>query len=65
MLADVSTHRLERCRKVANPMIVFHSLGEALRAGFHVEDRAPHGYVVRTRTQQGWARAIVVLRSGI
>jgi hypothetical protein len=46
-------------------MIVFHSLGEALRAGFHVEDRAPHGYVVRTRTQQGWARAIVVLRSGI
>jgi hypothetical protein len=46
-------------------MIVFHSLSEALRAGFHVEDRSPDGYVVRTRTQRGWARAVVVLRSGV
>jgi hypothetical protein len=46
-------------------MIVFHSLSEALRAGFQVEDRVPHGYVVRTRTQHGWARAIVVVQPGL
>jgi hypothetical protein len=43
-------------------MTIFHSLSDALRAGFQVEDRAPNGYVVRIRTQQGWARAIVVVR---
>ncbi len=43
-------------------MIVFHSLSEALRAGFQVEDRAPYGYLVRMRTLRGWARAIVVAR---
>jgi hypothetical protein len=45
-------------------MTVFHSLSEALRAGFQVEDRAPNGYVVRIRTTQGWARAMVVVRPG-
>jgi hypothetical protein len=43
-------------------MTVFNSLSDALRAGFQVEDRAPNGYVVRIRTQSGWARAIVVVR---
>jgi len=42
-------------------MLVFASLREALRAGFQVEDRVANGYVVRTRTQHGWARAIVVV----
>lgn len=43
-------------------MTVFHTLTEALRAGFQVEHRTSHGYVVRTRTQNGWARAVVVVR---
>jgi hypothetical protein len=46
-------------------MTVFHSLNDAIRAGFQVEDRAPNGYVVRIRTHHGWARAIVVVRPGI
>jgi hypothetical protein len=43
-------------------MIVFGSLNEALRAGYQVEDRTEYGFLVRTRTGAGWARAMVVLR---
>jgi hypothetical protein len=42
-------------------LIVFRSLAEALRAGFEVYDRTPSGYVVRTRTEAGWALALVEL----
>jgi hypothetical protein len=42
-------------------LIVFRSLTEALRAGFEVYDRTPNGYVVRTRTEAGWALALVEL----
>jgi hypothetical protein len=40
-------------------MMVFQSVSEALRAGFHVFDRTGTGYLVRTRTARGWALAIV------
>jgi hypothetical protein len=42
-------------------LVVFRSLAEALRAGFEVYDRTPNGYVVRTRTEMGWALALVEL----
>ncbi len=42
-------------------LIVFRSLTEALRAGFEVYDRTPTGYLVRTRTEAGWALALVEL----
>ena len=34
----------------------------ALRAGYHVYDRTDIGYLVRTRTSNGWAIAAVRLR---
>jgi hypothetical protein len=37
----------------------FPSLVSALRAGYQVYDRAPNGYLVRTRTASGWAVAFV------
>jgi hypothetical protein len=40
---------------------VFHSVNEALRAGFAVYDRTSTGYLVRTRTARGWALAVVHL----
>ena len=45
-------------------MVIFGSLNEALRAGYQVEDRTEYGFLVRTRTDAGWARAMVVLRGG-
>ena len=38
---------------------VFRNLPEALRAGYHVYDRTPNGYVMRTRRNGTWALAIV------
>jgi hypothetical protein len=43
-------------------LLVFASLGEALRAGFHVYDRTFDGYLVRTRTSTGWALAFAKAR---
>jgi hypothetical protein len=40
-------------------IMVFKTLADALRAGYHVYDRTDHGYLVRTRTAAGWAMAIV------
>ena len=37
----------------------FSSLSAALRAGFHIYDRTSDGYLVRTRTTDGWALAVV------
>ena len=41
-------------------LLVFHSLAEALTAGYQVYDRAEFGYHVRIRTAAGWQLAIVV-----
>ena len=54
-----------RYRKGATQMagvMVFKTLADALRAGYHVYDRTEHGYLVRTRTTAGWAMAIVSCR---
>lgn len=37
---------------------VFNSLADAIRAGFELYDRTSYGYLVRTRTANGWALAI-------
>lgn len=42
-------------------MVVFRSIQDAVRAGFQVYDRTQTGYLVRTRTERGWALAIVEL----
>jgi hypothetical protein len=43
-------------------LTVFKSLADALRAGFQIYDRTSDGYLVRTRTEQGWAMAIVTCK---
>ncbi|MFY9780848.1 MAG: hypothetical protein WAJ85_10105 [Candidatus Baltobacteraceae bacterium] len=49
-----------------NGLTAFHSLSDALRAGFQIEDRIEHGYVVRRQvlgsTGPRWERAVVDLR---
>lgn len=42
---------------------VFHSLKAALDLGYQVYDTFSNGYLVRTRTAQGWALAIVDCQS--
>lgn len=44
-------------------LIVFKSLADALKAGYQVCDRTATGYLVRTRTEAGWALAVVECRS--
>jgi hypothetical protein len=41
---------------------VFSNLLDAIRAGYHVLDGTPDGYVVRIRTVGGWTRALVKCR---
>jgi hypothetical protein len=41
-----------------NGIVRFSSLGEALRSGYEVCGRCSEGYLVRTRTDHGWAMAI-------
>lgn len=45
-------------------IVVFNSLADAVRAGFELYERTATGYVVRTRTDAGWALALVDGRSG-
>jgi hypothetical protein len=40
-------------------MLVFRSLEDAINAGYQVYDHTPTGYLVRTKTERGWALAIV------
>lgn len=40
-------------------LTIFPTLSAAINAGYHVYDRTPHGYLMRTRTQAGWALALV------
>lgn len=41
-----------------NGVMVFNSLSEAIRNGFQVCGEYSEGYLVRTRTERGWAMAI-------
>lgn len=45
-------------------LMVFKSLDEALKAGYHVYDRTTEGYLVRISTAMGWAIALVRLTTG-
>lgn len=40
-------------------IVVFPSLTAAIHAGYQVEQPTQTGYLVRTRTADGWARALV------
>ncbi len=66
MAAQASTSLVESfLRPSANRnagILVFHSLAEALRAGYSVCDRTESGYRLRIKTAAGWAFALCVLR---
>jgi len=40
-------------------LTTFPTLTAAINAGYHVYDRTPKGYLMRTRTSAGWALALV------
>lgn len=42
-------------------MLIFHSIADALQAGYHIYDRTKTGYLARIRTDRGWALALVEL----
>jgi hypothetical protein len=44
-------------------IMVFESVSAALRAGFQIYDRTPDGYLVRKRTVNGWAMALVACKA--
>lgn len=44
-------------------IVTFPSLAHAIRAGYQIYDRTPGGYLVRTRTPEGWALAMVLVRN--
>ena len=44
-------------------VMVFKSIPEALRAGYQVYDRTADGYLVRIRTERGWALALVCCKA--
>jgi hypothetical protein len=46
-------------------ILVFESLREALAAGYHVYGRTENAILVRTRTAQGWALAMVRARCSL
>lgn len=43
-------------------IMVFDTLAEAVRLGFHIYDRMPDGYIVQRQTESGRALALVVER---
>lgn len=42
-------------------VVVFTSVRDALKAGYHIYGKTEDGYVARIRTQGGWALALVVI----
>jgi hypothetical protein len=42
-----------------NGLLVFKDLADALRNGFELFEKSANGYLVRTRTDAGWAFALV------
>ena len=44
-------------------MLIFRSVAEALQAGYQIYGRTQTGYLVRIKTERGWALALVELVS--
>jgi hypothetical protein len=47
---------------MAQGITVFSSMAEAIRHGFQIWDRTEYGYLARTRTSNGFAFAMVILK---
>lgn len=44
-----------------NGTVVFHSVRDALNAGYQICGRTDEGYLARIRTARGWALARIIL----
>jgi hypothetical protein len=44
-------------------ILIFNTLAEAVASGFEVFDRTAEGYLVRKRTERGWAIALAKQRT--
>jgi hypothetical protein len=42
-------------------IVVFHSVQDALRAGYQIYGKTDDGYLARMRTERGWAMALIVI----
>jgi len=42
-------------------VVVFNSVAEALKAGYHIYGKTDDGYLARLRTPAGWALALIVI----
>lgn len=42
-------------------VVVFSSVGDALKAGYHIYGKTDDGYLARLRTASGWALALIVI----
>jgi hypothetical protein len=43
-------------------VVVFHSVGEAIRQGFQIYGKTADGYIARIMTTHGWAMALIDLK---
>lgn len=43
-------------------LMIFNKIEDALKAGFQIYDRTADGYLVRTKTDHGWAMAFVKIQ---
>jgi Ca2+-binding EF-hand superfamily protein len=46
---------------MASGVLVFRTLGEALKAGFQIYDRTPNGYIARAKINGYWQMALIEL----
>ena len=42
-------------------VVVFNSVADALKAGYHIYGKNDDGYLARLRTPGGWALALIVI----
>ena len=47
---------------MAQGLMVFKTVADAIRAGYEIYDKTDFGYLCRTRTSNGWAMAMIILK---
>ena len=48
---------------MAQGIMIFKTIEDAIKAGFHMYDKTSDGYIVRTKTDHGMAMALVPNRN--
>lgn len=61
LLAGIHSRRSDKGAVEMSGVVVFKSLRAALTAGYQIYGKTDEGYLARTRTNRGWALALVVI----